>query len=135
MAEGIYAPSGYDYTYARNMFGRKLLKTTPVVGISLNGDPEGEFSASISSTGGNLTVVSGIEGKSIVVDSYVVVSSGATSVKFLSNSTDLTGSMQVAANGGISANSAGGMIRTASGEALVLNSTSVVAGHISYRLV
>lgn len=97
--------------------------------------PECSYFTSIATTGGNSTVVSAVTGRSIVVDSYIVVASGSSSIKFLSGSTNITGTMQIAGSGGISASADSGMIKTSSGEALVLNSTSAVAGHISYRLV
>lgn len=132
MAEGIYAPSGYDYTYARNMFGRKLLKTTPVVGISLNGDPEGEFSARVNINGTGV-IVSGIEGKRIEVISYDLIASGAAIVSIRSSGTDIFGPVSLAANGQIS--NSGVSLKSNEQEPIVLVSTSQVGGSITYRIV
>lgn len=133
MVDSIYSPTG------RQKISSVCLQHTntwanPLVAQE-NYAPERSYSASIAATGGNTTVVSAVTGLSVVVDSYVVVASGASSIKFLSGSTDITGAMLVSGSGGISASSESGMIRTSSGEALVLNSTSAVAGHISYRLI
>lgn len=130
------ATSGINTVKSYNSFGSRNSQTIAAESMSRIYDYENptEFSV-ISSTGGNSTLVSGVPNYSIEVESYVLVSSGSSSIKFLSDSTDITGTMQVAANGSISANSKDGLIKTGSGEALVLNSTSAVAGHISYRLV
>jgi len=96
--------------------------------------PDRSYSVSIAATGGNTTVVSAIVGRSIVVDSYVVVASGSSSLRFLSNSTGLTGTMMISGSGGISTSS-NNLFNTASGEALIVNTTSSVAGHLTYRLV
>jgi hypothetical protein len=98
--------------------------------------PERSYSVSIAATGGNTTVVAAVTGRSIAVDSYVFVASGASSIRFLSNSTGLTGTMMIGGSGGISAPSSNSsLFSTSSGEALIINTTSSVAGHLSYRIV
>jgi hypothetical protein len=98
--------------------------------------PERSYLVSIAATGGNTTVVAAVTGRSIAVDSYVVVASGASSIRFLSNSTGLTGTMMIGGSGGISAPSSNSsLFSTSSGEALIINTTSSVAGHLSYRIV
>ena len=132
MAEGIYSTSGNDFTYARNRFGRKLLKTTPVVGISTNGDPEGEFSARVNINGPG-SVVSGIEGKKIEIISYDLIASGAAVVSIRSSGTDIFGPVSLAANGRINNN--GVSLKSNEQEPIVLVSTSQVGGSITYRIV
>ncbi len=72
--------------------------------------------------------------KKIEVDTYSLAASGACAVKFLSASTDITGSLTLAANGTIVNTDAS--IKTGIGEALSINlSASAVGGHLSYRLI
>lgn len=97
--------------------------------------PERSYSASIAATGGNTTLVSAITGKSIVVDSYVVGATGASTFRFLSGTgTYLTGIMGLSANGSVSV-SAGAGLTTTAGEALILNSSAAVGGSITYRII
>lgn len=129
------ASSGINTVKSYNRFGSKNSQSISADSMGKIYDHGNPRFSLISSTGGNSTIISGVSDYSIEVDSYVIVSSGSSSIKFLSGSTDITGTMQIAGSGGISANADSGLIRTNSGEALVLNSTSAVAGHISYRLV
>lgn len=97
--------------------------------------PERTYSASIAATGGNTTVVSGITGRRIVVDSYVVSATGASTFRFLSGTgTYLTGTMGLSANGSVSV-SAGAGLTTITGDALLFNSSAAVGGSITYRIV
>lgn len=90
----------------------------------------------IASTGGTTIVVSGATGLSIEVDNYTVAASGATGVRFLSGSTNITGPMSLSANGSVSATAGNGyLMKTAVGENLSIVSTSTVSGHLSYRMV
>lgn len=132
MAEGIYSTSGQDYIYARNRFGRKLLKTTNVVGISSNGDPEGEFSARVNVNGTGV-LVSGIEGKRIEIISYDLVASGASVVTIRSSGTDIFGPVSLAANGQLTNSNIS--LKGNEQEPIVLVSTSQVGGSITYRIV
>ena len=83
---------------------------------------------------GATTVVSGVAGSVIVVLDFWAVAGGATTVKFQTASTDITGPAPLAANGGVSANSNHGLMETADGEDLNINSSAAVAlgGSLSY---
>jgi hypothetical protein len=74
--------------------------------------------------------------RSIYVVQYTIVASIATVVKFVSGTTDITGPMSFAANGGTSppfAGPDGWLFRTQPGEALVINQTvDGVDGHLTY---
>jgi len=99
-------------------------------------DEEYMQTLAISVTAGTGILVSGVAGFSIEVDNYSVVASGASTVKFMSGSTDITGTMSFGANGGISVNNDNGpVIKTAVGENLSIVTTSSVAGHLGYRFV
>ena len=85
-----------------------------------------------------VTVVDGISNRSIEVVSYIVVASGESQVKFLSNSTPLTSGLQLGDNGGISSTNNEGLMRTADGEALKFSSSeanTIMGGHVSYKVV
>ena len=88
-------------------------------------------------TSGNNTIISAVTGKRIVVLQYVLIASGAVTVRFESGAggTALTGQMQIAANGGVSANCAPyGCFATAAAALLnmELSGATSVDGHITY---
>lgn len=97
-----------------------------------------------SSSGSN-QIVAAVSGKSIAVLGYVLVANGAVNAKWQSASTDKTGLLYLAANGGavapvipLSKLGAGTCwFSTAAGEALNLNLSGAVAvgGHVLYREV
>ena len=85
-----------------------------------------------------VTVVDAITNRSIEVVSYVVVASGESQVKFLSNTTPLTSGMQLGDNGGVSSTNNEGLMRTSDGEALKFSSSTastLMGGHVSYKVV
>lgn len=93
---------------------------------------------------GQGALVAAIVGRKIRVINYGIISAGAVTVKFQSASTDLTGAMSLAANGGISAtgtalgpNGFFGLFETASGEALNINLGGAVqvGGHLGYVVI
>lgn len=94
----------------------------------------------VSNAGAN-TVVTGVPTKKIRVLSYVIIAAGAVTAKWQSGTTDLSGAMPLAANGGaapsISILAPGAMIglfETAAGDSLVLNLGGAVnvSGHLTY---
>ena len=91
-----------------------------------------------SSASGDNSVVALVASKKIKVLSVLLVSAGAVSVKWRSNTTDLSGAMPLVANSGFSLAASspgqGHYFETAVGEALNINLNSAVAvsGHISY---
>lgn len=85
-----------------------------------------------------VTVVDAITNRSIEVVSYVVVASGESEVKFLSNTTPLTSGLTLGNNGGVSSTNNEGLMRTSDGEALKFVSNdadSMMGGHVSYKVV
>lgn len=86
---------------------------------------------------GTTTIVGAVAGKRVKVTGYVVVMGGAGTVKFVSGSTDITGTMSFGANGGVSV---GGTefspaFETGVGEALKIVTTGAAGnGHLSYFL-
>ena len=89
-----------------------------------------------SSSGNNEVVAAAGSGLKIKVVSYVIIAAGAVSAKWRTASTDLSGAMALAANGGVSASSdeTASLLVTAANEALNLNLSGAVAvaGHVSY---
>jgi hypothetical protein len=85
-----------------------------------------------------VTVVDAITNRSIEVVSYVVVASGESQVKFLSNTTPLTSGLTLGDNGGVSSTNNEGLVRTSDGEALKFSSDTAgtaMGGHVSYKVV
>lgn len=82
-------------------------------------------------------IKSGIAGRQIEVLSYVFVCDDVTLVTFKSGTTPISGSLSVAANGGVSSPANGdGLMLTAVGEDLnITNSVGNIAGHITYRII
>ena len=132
MAEGIYSTGSTTGVYARNRFGRKLLRTTTIIGSSCNADPEGEFSAKVNVTGTGV-VVSGVVNKQIEIIGYSLMASGASIVSIRSSGTDIFGPVSLAANGQI--NNTNISLKSNESEPIVIVSTSQIGGFINYRLV
>lgn len=94
-----------------------------------------------ASSSGDNTVVAAVTGKKIRVLGYVLVANAAVNTKWKSGaSTDKTGLLYNAANGGVSASVVADpgevfWFETTSGEALVLNLSAAVAvgGHVVYQ--
>lgn len=89
------------------------------------------------SASGDGTLLAGVTDKRIYVTSYVLVGDAAVTAKFKSGSTDITGPMSFAPNGGVSANfNMDGHFATEPGEPLVLNSNAneIIGGHFSCRI-
>lgn len=111
-----------------------------VVGNSITNAYDGatampiKFAVVDVATAGDNTIVSAVAGKKIRVLNYVLVSSAANTVIWKSATTNISGGMQLAANGGISAESQFGLFETNAGEALILNLSAAnsVDGHIAY---
>jgi hypothetical protein len=96
------------------------------------------FAAVSASSSGDNAIVSAVAGKRIRVLSYFVIANAAVNAKWRSASTDVTGLLYLAANGGIAASAEGmGCFQTAVGEALNLNLSGAVAvgGHLTYVLI
>lgn len=95
-------------------------------------------SVSTASSGAN-TLVAAVPGKSIRVLGYALVATGAVAVNFENGTTDISGVMSLAANGGVSY--AGGVqcpaFETSIGAALglTLGGAVQVSGHLCYELV
>jgi len=94
-------------------------------------------SISVSSSGDNL-VVAAVPGKKIKVLSCMGVASGAVSMKWRSNATDLSGAISISSGGGFvlpaSSPGQGHYLETAINEPLNINLSSAVAvnGHLTY---
>ncbi len=80
-------------------------------------------------------IVAAVANRKIVVTNLVLVCASANSVNWENGTTDISGVMSFAANGGYSL-SGSRLLETTAGAALQLTQTdaSVVAGHLSYRL-
>lgn len=91
-----------------------------------------------TSASGATALVAADATKKIRVLSYVIVADAANAVKFQSATTDLTGAMSLAANGGASVPfSPVGHFETAANQALNINLGSAfgVRGHLTYALI
>jgi hypothetical protein len=97
-----------------------------------------KFASISASASGDNTVISLVSAKKIKVLSVILVASGTVSVKWRSNTTDISGAMPLVANSGFvlpaSSPGQGHYFETAAGQALNINLSGAVAvnGHISY---
>ena len=90
----------------------------------------------INCTGGNIPIISGTPGRKIEVHNFIIASTGATSVSFMSSTgTIISGPINLAANGQVSLD--GNSMDTNVGEGLNINSTAniTVTGSLAYRLI
>ncbi len=88
---------------------------------------------------GNQQLKAGVAGKRIRVINYTILTDKATTVQFKSGTTNLTGTMSLALDGGISADvhPASQVFATLAGEALNMelgNIAANVAGHFEFLL-
>lgn len=93
-----------------------------------------------AASSGDNTIVTVVAGTRIIVTSVVLVAAAAVSVKWKSGSTDLSGAMPFAANGGyaLSGNREDPVLSTAvQDEDLILNLSGAVqvSGHINYIVI
>jgi hypothetical protein len=94
--------------------------------------------AVVAAGAGDTAVVAGVAGKRIAVMGYVIVASAAgVNPKWRSNTTDISGAMPFAANGGVVVplSPDDPWLITAAGETLNLNAAGVgnVGGHVVYE--
>ena len=96
--------------------------------------------AIVASASGDNSVVAAVADKKINVLAYVLVAGGAVSVKWRRGTTDLTGALPLAANGGLVVPAPGEdgecWFSTAKNEALQINLGAAIAvgGHVLYYL-
>lgn len=88
---------------------------------------------------GNQQLKAGVPGKRIRVINYTILTDKATTVQFKSGTTNLSGAMSLALDGGISADvhPASQVFSTLAGEPLNMalgNTAANVAGHIEFLL-
>lgn len=90
-----------------------------------------------ASGSGDNEIVAAVAGKSIRVVAFFMVAGAAVTAKFRSGSTDISGPLPLAANGGVSAEARHGLFQTNPGEALNLNLGSAVqvGGALTYAEV
>ena len=88
-----------------------------------------------ATTSGDTQIVPAVSGKRIRVIAYAVIANATVSIKFRSDTTDITGSMRVVEGGGIAHAYDGGLFQTADGEALNINlsTNATVGGYVVYR--
>jgi len=139
-SNGFNEFGGVSYT---NKNGNTASLSSQLVNTSLPTEGAYEYSteptfAPIEVGTGTTTLVAGVDGLQISVMSYTMIADSATTVQILSSgttSTDITGPMAVAANGGVSANDNEIMFRTQPGDGLAIsNSVGNLAGHIAYKI-
>lgn len=94
-----------------------------------------KYAAITGSSSGDNAIVAAVTGKKIRVLGYVVTASGAVNAKFRSGTTDISGLIYAAANGGAASGfNPVGHFETTAGAALNMNLSGAVAvgGHVTY---
>ena len=93
------------------------------------------FAVVSKATASTTAVVAAVTGRTIVLDSYVLVATAAVGVNWEDGTTDISGVMQLG-DGGTIAVGGGNLLATSPGAALAitLDDTVQVSGHISYHL-
>jgi hypothetical protein len=132
MSEGIYSPSGQNYVYARNRFGKKLLGVLPVNQINSYTEPDLEYSISVNATGTSV-LINSVSNRYIEITSYNLVASGAAVLSIKSSGDNIFGPVSLGAGGQI--NNSNTNISGSIGDPIVLVTTSRVGGVVNYRLV
>jgi len=104
---------------------------------SIAGQFSVRFAKIDTASSGATAIVSAVAGYAIRVVAFFCVAGADVTVKWQSNSTDLTGAMSLAEHGGISADSHSGLFETALGAALniTLGGAVQVSGSVAYVLV
>lgn len=102
------------------------------------------FASISTSASGDTTIIAAQPGRKIRVLNYTVIAAGDVSIRWKSGSTNITGAMALATNGGAAPSGAAqspsghiGLFETAVGEALVLNLSAAIAvgGHLAYQAI
>lgn len=142
-SNGFKEFGGVSYT---NPNGNTQSMSAQLTNSALPTDGDYEFSTdpsfvAVSGYTGQTTLVQGVAGKQISVMSYTIILDSASTFQIFSSGVDtgartaISGPMAIAANGGVSANDNDIMYRTASGESLVVNSSSgTFGGHMAYKI-
>jgi hypothetical protein len=127
---GVLATEGLIYNSVTNTLDRAtgdLLRSKTI-----------KFASISASSSGDNQIVALVATKKLKVLSCALVANGTVSVKWRSNTTDISGAMPLVVNSGFvlpaSAPGMGHYFETAAGEALNINLSGniAVAGHISY---
>jgi type 1 fimbria pilin len=103
------------------------------------------FASIDTTTSGDNTIVTAVPGRKIRLINYTAIATGAVAIRWKSGaSTNLSGAMSLAANGGAAPSGSGqspagfiGLLETNSGDALVLNLGAAVqvSGHLTYQVI
>lgn len=127
----VYNPSGTQNVSSVSLSHTTLRASLNVSDIYQSTDKI--YSTSINVSSGTNVIVPPISGRSILVNGYTLVASGSSVTYFASSGTRLTGDMIFGANGGVRTDSQS--FYTSINDPLVLNCTSYVGGHLSYRII
>ena len=136
----IVTGSNYKEGYAvfQNKLHTDTLQRGDVQG-GINSDFDYYFekqilSVSISGVTGDTTLISGVAGRQIEVESYLVTCNNDTNISFRSNTSFLTGPMYTLSGNSLIGDDA--KLRTNPGEALIINSDNAnVNGSLSYKIL
>jgi len=118
---------GTDYAIVAVNPSTYQLEVSPISGTA-------KYAKIVATGSGDTEVVAAVTGKKIRVIAVSLVATTATAIKFRSATTDITGSMGFANNGGLTQESVTGLFETVAGAALNINSSAavVVGGFVTY---
>ena len=136
MADNLQVTEGSGITVASDDVGGVQYQRVKVErGQDGKATSDPKYASISASSSGDNAIVAAVTSKKIRVLSYVLTASAAVNAKWRSATTDKSGLLYLDAKGGVAAaENHGGLLETASGEALNLNLSSAVAvgGHVSY---
>ncbi len=136
MKNSIYSPTGKQRYSSVSLEHTKNWGTANVVDTNNTVIDDSQFiNIGISVASGTTTLVNATADCFIEVRDYAVSSAANNTFKFRSGSNDLTGVMNVAANGSVVANGAAALFKCNKNETFNIVTTGALTGHLSYRVI
>ena len=136
MKNSIYSPTGKQRYSSVSLEHTKNWGTAPIVDTNNTVIDDAQFiNVGISVASGTTTLINAVADCFIEVKDYAISSAANNTFKFRSGSNDLTGVMNIAANGSIVANGTSALFKCNKNETFNIVTTGAITGHLSYRIV
>lgn len=136
MKNSIYSPTGMQRYSSVSLEHTKNWGTAVVVDTNnITIDDATFINAVVSVSSGTTTLVNATADCFIEVKDYALSSAANNTFKFRSGSNDLTGVINISANGTIVANGTSALFKCNKNETFNIVTTGAITGHISYRVI